>query len=70
MKYHSSLAAWAQFLSLDRSPEKVEYGLAGRMGDVGSHAGRLSVSFGVMICVGSACSVVGSEELFLGNGLS
>lgn len=50
MKYHSSLAAWAQFLSLDRSPEKVEYGLAGRMGDVGSRAGRLCLFWANDLC--------------------
>lgn len=55
MKHHNSLAARAEFLSLDLSPKKVGHVSSGRIGDLGSCAGRLSVSFRIIISVGSAC---------------
>lgn len=55
MKYHNSLADWAEFLPLDLSPKKVSYVSSGRIGDLGSCAGRFSASFGIIISVGLAC---------------
>ena len=63
MKQHSSLAAWAGFLSLDVSSDKVGCVSSGGMGHLWSYAERLSFSFGTVIGGGSVSVVSQSVPL-------